>query len=73
MPKVTNERLRRIHIQVYEDDWQFLLLAFGDQTKRSAVIRDIVRDFVKNARERAQRRANSVASATIRKGADAYD
>ena len=60
MPKIAGDKLRRVHIQVHDDDWQYLLTCFGDSVARSAVIRDIVHNFVKATRERAARNAKQV-------------
>jgi hypothetical protein len=54
MPRVTDEKLLRVHIQLYDDDWRFLLTCFGTTTKRSAVVRDLVRSFVSSTKARAE-------------------
>lgn len=53
MSRVSDEPLLRVHIQLYESDWTFLLACFGTSVKRSAVVRDVVRSFVSSTRARA--------------------
>ena len=60
MPKVTDATLKRVHIQVNEEDWDALLVFFGNSTKRSAVIREILHDFVKHTYAKAEQRINLV-------------
>jgi hypothetical protein len=72
MPKVSDEPLLRVHIQLYKSDWDFLFACFGSSVKRSAVVRDVVRGFVRHTRAKAEGRAGHVpaAAATTTEASD---
>jgi hypothetical protein len=61
MPKVP-EKTRRVHILLYENDWQTLGSLYGDTVKRGQVIRALVRAHVRGIRARVEQRSASVAS-----------
>jgi hypothetical protein len=41
-----NDKLLRVHIQLYESDWNRLLAYYGGQVKRSSVVRELVHNFI---------------------------
>lgn len=61
MPKVP-EKTRRVHILLYEDDWQTLGSLYGDTVKRGQVIRALVRAHVRGIKARVEQRSAVVAS-----------
>ena len=61
MPKVP-EKTRRVHILLFEEDWQTLGSLYGDTVKRGQVIRALVRAHVRGIRSRVEQRAQSVST-----------
>lgn len=49
-------RTRRVHIVVYEEDWQKLGLFYPDSIKRSSVIRSLLHAYVAKIEGEAERR-----------------
>lgn len=60
MPKLVGDKLVRVHLQLYENDWNDLGVFFGGSTKRSAVVRDVIRDFVKHTKAKAAQQARHI-------------
>jgi hypothetical protein len=58
MPK--REEKARVHILLYEDDWQELETLFGKSVGRSAAIREIVHNAVALIKAKVQEQARSV-------------
>lgn len=65
MPKRSTERLQRVHIQVFEEDWAKLLTHYGGVAKRSGVIRNLVRTWVKRIEERAERKTSGAGGIVV--------
>ena len=47
----------RVHVTVYKDDWEQLLLLFGQNERagggrRSEIVRELVHNFVRNVKEK---------------------
>ena len=62
------EKLIRVHIQLYERDWERLLSFYGGNVKRSSVVRELVHNWVKRIDARAEQSASHEA-----KGGDSDD
>jgi len=54
MPRKSDDALVRVHIQLYERDWQRLLSFYGGNVKRSSVVRELVHNWVKRIDARAE-------------------
>jgi hypothetical protein len=48
------DALLRVHIQLYERDWQRLLSFYGGKVKRSSVVRELVHSWVKKIEAKAE-------------------
>lgn len=54
--ELERDRKKRVHVLVFEDDWNELGLMYGDAVKRGNVIRMILRDYVKRIRAKAEQK-----------------
>ena len=55
MPRSSREdALLRVHIQLYERDWERLLSFYGGKVKRSSVVRELVHSWVKKIEAKAE-------------------
>jgi hypothetical protein len=52
-----NDKLLRVHIQLYESDWNRLLAYYGGQVKRSSVVRELVHNFILRIDAKAQQQS----------------
>jgi len=44
-PSVMSDRKIRVHILVYEQDWEWLGITYGSALKRGNIVRMLLRDF----------------------------
>ena len=56
MPK-SDDKLLRVHIQLYAADWERLLTYYGGNVKRSSVVRELVHNWVRRIDAKAEQQA----------------
>lgn len=63
MPRQENERTIRVHIHIFQDDWEFIRQYFAgpDMPSPSAAVRTIVRAYLRNLRTKVEQTARPVA------------
>ena len=59
MPRSESEPLRRVHLHIYERDYERLLQFYGDTTGVSKAARTMIRRFLHNVEARAAAKAAS--------------
>jgi hypothetical protein len=57
-----NDKLLRVHIQLYESDWNRLLAYYGGQVKRSSVVRELVHNFIQRIDAKAAQQVTGQAA-----------
>ena len=60
MPRAPGEPLVRVHIQLYESDWELMAVLFDKNIGRSHAVRDIVRKVLNQIRAAASESSKSL-------------
>lgn len=61
MPKRVDEPMRRVHIFVYEKDWELIKTMFGDKMPTAVVVRTVIRKWLNGVRARADAKTKALA------------
>jgi hypothetical protein len=53
-PSTTGDKKIRVHILVYEQDWEWLGITYGSALKRGNIVRLLLRDFKRKMEAKAE-------------------
>lgn len=55
-PELSGDKKVRVHVLVYEKDWEWLGTIYGSAIKRGSIVRMLVRDFKKRIEGKAEQK-----------------
>ena len=55
-PEVSADKKMRVHILVFESDWEWLGITYGSALKRGNIVRMLLRDFRKRMEAKVEGR-----------------